>query len=180
RSAEAQLFPTTRCVLEDPRSNPGEPPRAGLRETIPHRYLFPFATSGRDRPQLKAGAGIQWKISPSNRHGDFPGKNVLAGGRVSSAVSGEARSGKLSYLKWNLHGKVVATCESEARMLESRRELLVGLVGVTGLISSASFLAGAEAQYPPPRPTPPTGDPGALSGQPRHASPRVMSAKDKE
>jgi hypothetical protein len=83
-------------------------------------------------------------------------------------------------LKWNLHGKVVATCESEARMLESRRELLVGLVGVTGLISSASFLAGAEAQYPPPRPTPPTGDPGALSGQPRHASPRVMSAKDKE
>jgi hypothetical protein len=65
-------------------------------------------------------------------------------------------------------------------MLESRRELLVGLVGVTGLISSASFLAGAEAQYPPPRPTPPTGDPGALSGQPRHASPRVMSAKDKE
>src|SRR4029077_2117876 len=65
-------------------------------------------------------------------------------------------------------------------MLESRRELLVGLVGVTGLISSASFLAGAEAQYPPPRPTPPTGDPGALSGQPRHASPRVLSAKDKE
>ena len=64
-------------------------------------------------------------------------------------------------------------------MLESRRELLLGLVGVTGLISSASFLAGAEA-HPPPRPTPPTGDPGALSGQPRHASPRVLSAKDKE
>jgi len=65
-------------------------------------------------------------------------------------------------------------------MLESRRELLVGLVGAAGIMSSASFLAGAEAQYPPLRPTPPTGDPGALSGQPSHASPRVLSAKDKE
>ena len=65
-------------------------------------------------------------------------------------------------------------------MLESRRELLVGLVGAAGLMSSASLLAGAGAQYPPSRPTPPTGDPGALSGQPRHASPRVLSPKDKE
>jgi hypothetical protein len=65
-------------------------------------------------------------------------------------------------------------------MLESRRELLVGLVGAAGLISSASLLAGAGAQYPPSRPTPPTGDPGALPGQPRHASPRVLSPKDKE
>ncbi len=65
-------------------------------------------------------------------------------------------------------------------MLESRRELLVGLVGAAGLMSSASLLAGAGAQYPPSRPTPPTGDPGALSGQPRPASPRVLSPKDKE
>jgi hypothetical protein len=63
-------------------------------------------------------------------------------------------------------------------MLESRRELLVGLVGAAGLMSSASLLA--RAQYPPSRPTPPTGDPGALSGQPRHASLRVLSPKDKE
>ena len=72
--------------------DPGEPPRAGFREAIPHRYLFPFARAGRDRSQIKAGAGIQWKISPSNRHGSLSGKNVLAGGRVSSAVSGQARS----------------------------------------------------------------------------------------
>lgn len=65
-------------------------------------------------------------------------------------------------------------------MLESRRELLVGLVGAAGLMSSASLLTRARAQYPPSRPTPPTGDPGALSGQPRHASLRVLSPKDKE
>ena len=65
-------------------------------------------------------------------------------------------------------------------MLESRRELLVGLVGAAGLMSSASLLARAGAQYPPSRPTPPTGDPGALSAQPKHASPRVLSPKDKE
>jgi len=67
-------------------------------------------------------------------------------------------------------------------MLESRRELLVGLVGAAGLMSSAGLLARAGAQYPPSRPTPPTGDPGARSAQPRHASPRarVLSPKDKE
>ena len=48
------------------------------------------------------------------------------------------------------------------------------------LCHQPSLLAGAGAQYPPSRPTPPTGDTGALSGQPRHASPRVLSPKDKE
>jgi hypothetical protein len=65
-------------------------------------------------------------------------------------------------------------------MLESRRELLLGLVGAAGLISSASSLAAGEAQYPPPRPTPPTGDPGTLSGTPKHVAPRVLTAKDQE
>jgi hypothetical protein len=65
-------------------------------------------------------------------------------------------------------------------MLELRRELLLGLVGAAGLLSSPSFLAAAGAQYPPPRPTPPSADPGALSGAPRHVSPHVLSAKDQE
>ena len=43
---------------------PGEPPRAGFRETIPHHYLFPFATAARDRPQIKAGAGSSGKFRP--------------------------------------------------------------------------------------------------------------------
>ena len=65
-------------------------------------------------------------------------------------------------------------------MLESRRKLLLGLVGTAGLISSASSLAAGGAQYPPPRPTPPTGDPGTLSGPPKHVAPRVLTAKDQE
>ncbi|HEY1471315.1 MAG TPA: hypothetical protein VGF61_19920 [Candidatus Acidoferrum sp.] len=65
-------------------------------------------------------------------------------------------------------------------MLESRRELLLGLVGAAGLISSAGFLTAGGAQYPPPRPTPPTGDPGTLSGAPKHIAPRVLTAKDQE
>jgi hypothetical protein len=65
-------------------------------------------------------------------------------------------------------------------MLESRRELLLGLVGAAGLMSSPSFLTPAGAQYPPPRPTPPAGDPGALSGPPRHVNSHVLTAKDQE
>ena len=65
-------------------------------------------------------------------------------------------------------------------MLESRRELLLGLVGAAGLMSSSSFLAAAAAQYPPPRPTPPTGDPGTLAGAPKHVNSHVLTAKDQE
>jgi hypothetical protein len=65
-------------------------------------------------------------------------------------------------------------------MLESRRELLLGLVGAASLMSSPSFLAAAVAQYPPPRPTPPTGDPGTLAGAPKHVNSRVLTAKDQE
>ena len=65
-------------------------------------------------------------------------------------------------------------------MLESRRELLLGLVGAASLMSTPSFLAAGAAQYPPPRPTPPTGDVGSLSGPPRHVNSHVLTAKDQE
>ena len=65
-------------------------------------------------------------------------------------------------------------------MLESRRELLLGMVGAAGLMSSPSFLAAESAQYPPPRPTPPSADPGALSGAPRHVNSHVLTAKEQE
>jgi hypothetical protein len=65
-------------------------------------------------------------------------------------------------------------------MLESRRGLLLSLVGAAGLVSSAGFLATARAQYPPPRPTPPTGNPGALTAPPKHVTSHVLTAKDQE
>lgn len=65
-------------------------------------------------------------------------------------------------------------------MLESRRGLLLGLVGAAGLMSSPSFLAAEAAQYPPPRPTPPTSDPGALAGAPKHVNSHVLTAKDQQ
>jgi len=64
-------------------------------------------------------------------------------------------------------------------MLESRRELLWGLLGAAGLMSSPKALAAAAAQYPPPRPTPPS-DTGTLAGAPKHANARVLTAKDQE
>ncbi len=65
-------------------------------------------------------------------------------------------------------------------MLESRRELLLGLVGAAGLMSSAAFLAAEAAQYPPPRPTPPSSDPTTLAGAPKHVNSRVLTAKDQQ
>ena len=65
-------------------------------------------------------------------------------------------------------------------MLESRRELLLGLVGTAGLISLAQLLAAAETQYPPPRPTPPASDPGALAGAPKNVNSHVLTPKNQE
>jgi len=65
-------------------------------------------------------------------------------------------------------------------MPESRRELLLGLVGTAGFLSSATLRAAAGAQNPPLRPTPPTGDPGALAGPPRQTNSHVLSQKNQE
>lgn len=64
-------------------------------------------------------------------------------------------------------------------MLESRRELLLGLVGSAGLFSPATLLA-AGAQDPPLRPTPPAGEPGVLAGAPRHVDSHVLTQKNLE
>jgi hypothetical protein len=65
-------------------------------------------------------------------------------------------------------------------MLESRRELLMGLVGAAGFMSSGNLFTAGAAQYPPPRPTPPSGDPNALAGAPKHANSHVLTAKDQQ
>jgi hypothetical protein len=65
-------------------------------------------------------------------------------------------------------------------MLESRRGLLLGLVGAAGFISSRNLLTADAAQYPPPRPTPPSSDPTALAGTPKHANSHVLTAKDQQ
>jgi hypothetical protein len=64
-------------------------------------------------------------------------------------------------------------------MLESRRELLLGIVSAAGLLTSAALLALEGGQYPPPRPTPPASNPGTMSGAPK-PSPRVISSKNQE
>jgi|SRR5271166_87620 len=65
-------------------------------------------------------------------------------------------------------------------MLESRRELLLGMVGTAGLLSSTTLLAVAGAQNPPLRPTPPSGVPGELAGAPRHVDSHVLTQKNLE
>ena len=65
-------------------------------------------------------------------------------------------------------------------MLESRRELLMGLVAAAGFMSSGNLFTAGAAQYPPPRPTPPSGDPNALAGAPKHANSHVLTAKDEQ
>jgi hypothetical protein len=65
-------------------------------------------------------------------------------------------------------------------MLESRRELLLALVGTTSLILPANLFAVAGTQYPPPRPTPPASDPGALAGAPKHVNSHVLTQKNQE
>ncbi len=64
-------------------------------------------------------------------------------------------------------------------MLESRRELLLGIVSAAGLLSSAGLFVSGAGQYPPPRPTPPASNPGALSGAPKPTT-RVLSPKNQE
>ncbi len=65
-------------------------------------------------------------------------------------------------------------------MLESRRELLMSIVGTAGLISSATLLTAGGWQHPPARPTPPTGDVGTLTGAPKHGNSPVLTPKDQE
>jgi hypothetical protein len=65
-------------------------------------------------------------------------------------------------------------------MLETRRGLLLGLVGAAGLMSSRSFFAASAAQYPPPRPTPPSSDPNSMAGPPKHVNSHVLTAKDQQ
>ena len=65
-------------------------------------------------------------------------------------------------------------------MLESRRDLLLGLLGAAGLMSSPEFLVAGVPQYPPPRPTPPSSDPSTMAGASKHANSRVLTAKDQE
>jgi hypothetical protein len=65
-------------------------------------------------------------------------------------------------------------------MLESRRGLLLGLVGAAALMSSRNIFAAGAAQYPPPRPTPPSSDPTTLAGAPKHANSHVLTTKDQQ
>ncbi len=54
--------------------------------------FYPLAGTGRDRSQIKTGAGSQRKVSPSDRNRNLSRQNFLESRRVSPALSGEARS----------------------------------------------------------------------------------------
>jgi hypothetical protein len=65
-------------------------------------------------------------------------------------------------------------------MLESRRGLLLGLVGAAGFMSSRKLFVVGAAQYPPPRPTPPSSNPTTLAGASKHVNSHVLTAKDQQ
>lgn len=66
-------------------------------------------------------------------------------------------------------------------MLETRRQLLLGLVGAAGFISSVTSLTAGAAQHPPPRPTPPgASNPVTFGSAPQPASSHVLTPKNKE
>jgi hypothetical protein len=66
-------------------------------------------------------------------------------------------------------------------MLESRRQLLFGIVRTVGLFASASSFAAGRTQYPPLRPTPPSpGSPVSLAGAPKPVNSRALTQKNQE
>jgi hypothetical protein len=76
-------------------------------------------------------------------------------------------------------GQARALMHPEDAMLETRRQLLLGVAGTIGLLSSATSLAAPEMQYPPPRPTPPgASNPVTFGGAPKSVNPHVLSQKD--
>jgi hypothetical protein len=66
-------------------------------------------------------------------------------------------------------------------MLETRRQLLFGVVSTVGVFASASSFASGRTQYPPLRPTPPTAsNPGSLAGVPKPVNSHVLTQKNQE
>jgi hypothetical protein len=64
-------------------------------------------------------------------------------------------------------------------MLQTRRQLVFGVLSTVGLL--ASSFAASRTQYPPPRPTPPgAGNPGSLAGAPKPVNPHVLTQKNQE
>ena len=65
-------------------------------------------------------------------------------------------------------------------MLETRRQLLFGVVSTVGMFASASSFASSRTQYPPLRPTPPSGNPGALTGASKPVNSHILTQKNQE
>src|SRR5439155_23470600 len=87
----SELRTIARCFLAGSRSHAGKPPRTRLRHAIPHSNFLPFAGARSGSQEVTGGARSQRKVQAAHRDGDYSGKHILSGRRVSPEVLAKAR-----------------------------------------------------------------------------------------
>ena len=70
--------------------HPAEPAGAGRREQLPVGDLLAYPGAGGGGPEVAGGGGALGEAPASHCHRDHTGHNLLAGGGIPPAVSGEA------------------------------------------------------------------------------------------
>src|SRR5215469_10614199 len=80
-----------------PRSHPGQPARSGLGHAIPHGDFLPLARAAGGSRSVQTVPGEVAPLLEADCHRHRPCRHLLPGGRLSPAISGEARLGQLSH-----------------------------------------------------------------------------------
>src|SRR6266516_6870 len=95
RSVATEIRRTTRCFLVEPQSNDLESARSGPRNAISLGDFLSFARAKDGSSRLQGKDGPERAFSPAGRNANRTGAQVLARGRLSSALSPEAWPGAL-------------------------------------------------------------------------------------